>query len=168
MNARGIPTATYQVLHLLPEVGYPPPGGTTLAKSPQGGYPRWGTPQPGLMGGIQGGGTPSQVGYPPAGPGWGTPPPGWTWPGYPPCRQTDGWMEGQTRVKILPSRRTTYAVGYDGEQPVVLVSQHTQTQKYCGLSSVSLLYILHIEKRLIKLSALERLSVSESYSMSIV
>ena len=44
--------------------------------------------------------------------GWGTPP-AWTWLGYPPpqCGQTDGWMDGQTRVKTLPSRRTTYAVG---------------------------------------------------------
>ena len=29
----------------------------------------------------------------------------------PPCRQTDWWMEGQTRVKTLPSRRNTYAGG---------------------------------------------------------
>ena len=38
---------------------------------------------------------------PPSGPDWGTPP----------CGQTDGWMDGQTRVKILHSRRTTYAGG---------------------------------------------------------
>ena len=33
--------------------------------------------------------------------------------GYPPprCGQTDWWMEGQTSVKTLPSRRTTYAGG---------------------------------------------------------
>ena len=35
--------------------------------------------------------------------------------GTPPCGQTDiwmdGWMDGQTRVKTLPSRRTTYAGG---------------------------------------------------------
>ena len=40
--------------------------------------------------------------------------PGWTWLRYPPpprCGQTDGWMDGQTRVKTLPPRRTTYAVG---------------------------------------------------------
>ena len=49
VNARGIPTPAYQVLHLLPEVGYP------LA-----GVPPW----PGLMGGTQGG-VPQQ-GYPPA------------------------------------------------------------------------------------------------------
>ena len=29
-------------------------------------------------------------------------------------RQIDGWMDGQTRVKTLPSRRTTYAGGNDG------------------------------------------------------
>ena len=34
----------------------------------------------------------------------GVPPPGVD-------RQIDGWMDGQTRVKTLPSRRTTYAVG---------------------------------------------------------
>ena len=34
------------------------------------------------------------------------------WDGYPPVdRQIDGWMDGQTRVKTLPSRRTTYAGG---------------------------------------------------------
>ena len=54
----------------------------------------------------------------------------------------------------------------DGEQPMALVSQHMK--KYCGLSSVSLLYILHIQNRLIKLFVLERLSVSKSYSVSIV
>ena len=32
-------------------------------------------------------------------------------PKPPKCGQTDGWMDGQTRVKTLPSRRTTYAVG---------------------------------------------------------
>ena len=72
-----------------------------------GGYPRWGTPPagvppwPGPMGGTR------------AGPGYGTPP-SWIWLGYPPLgvdRQTDGWMDGQTRVKTLPSRRTTCAVG---------------------------------------------------------
>ena len=32
--------------------------------------------------------------------------------GYPPVdRQIDGWMEGQTHVKTLPSRRTTYTGG---------------------------------------------------------
>ena len=114
VNARGIPTAGYQVLHLLPEVGTPQPGLT-------GGGTRWGppgrsTPQPGLMGRlvlevgppppwqgyllgqVQWGGGVPEVGYmpsrsdlggvlPPSGPGRGTPPPR--------CGQTDG----QTRVK---------------------------------------------------------------------
>ena len=57
VNARGIPTTAYQVLHLFPEVGYPPSRGTPLARSdwgvPEVGYPlarsdggdpRWGTP----------------------------------------------------------------------------------------------------------------------------
>ena len=34
-------------------------------------------------------------------------PPVWNWPGYPPV---DRQMDGQTRVKTLPSRRTTYYV----------------------------------------------------------
>ena len=49
VNARGIPTAAYQVLHLFPEVGYPPPAGVPLP----------GQVRPG------GGGIP-EVGYPPA------------------------------------------------------------------------------------------------------
>ena len=40
MNATGILTAAYQVLHLLPVVRYPPPPGSGL----EGGYLRWGTP----------------------------------------------------------------------------------------------------------------------------
>ena len=43
VNARGIPTAAYQVLHLLPEVGYPPGRGA---------------PRPDLMEGVP------KVGYP--------------------------------------------------------------------------------------------------------
>ena len=121
VNARGIPTAAYQVL---PGWGTPPCRGTPLARSiggvpevryplvrapphwgptpsqvwPGGGFLRWGTPLPGLMGvpkvgyplsgyplarsdgGTQGGVPPVRVppgqvwwGYPPAGPGWGTP-----------------------------------------------------------------------------------------------
>ena len=31
--------------------------------------------------------------------------------GTPPCGQTESWMDGQTHVKTLPSRRTTYASG---------------------------------------------------------
>ena len=37
VNARGIPTAAYQILHLFPQVGYP------LARSDRG-YLRWGVP----------------------------------------------------------------------------------------------------------------------------
>ena len=43
VNARRISTAAYQVLHLFPEVGYPPPGQVQLGV-PTEGYPRWGTP----------------------------------------------------------------------------------------------------------------------------
>ena len=69
-NARGIPTAAYQVLHLLTEVGNPPPPS--------------GSPHPGLMGGTWGGvsphwgspllGYPSPIRVPPIGvPHQGTP-----------------------------------------------------------------------------------------------
>ena len=104
VNARGIPTAAYQVLHLLTEVGYPPiqvwPGG----EYPRWGYPHWGTPCWGtpclgltgvppiqVLWGVPEVGYPPLLGYPP-----------WTWLGYPPGvdRQTDewmdGWMDGQT------------------------------------------------------------------------
>ena len=66
VNARGIPTAAYQVLHLLTEVGYGLMGGT------QGGVP----PGPGLT--FNGEGIP-EVGTPPIGV-----PPGWIWLGSPP------------------------------------------------------------------------------------
>ena len=76
MNARGIPPAAYQVLHLLsyPEGtpsldgGYPIPGQ---------GYPisGWGLPHPWLGDLISGKGRGYLI------PGWGTPI--WTWPGYP-------------------------------------------------------------------------------------
>ena len=96
VNARGIPTAPYLVLYLLPKVGYPPPGrGTPLARCdwggvPEVGYPPLGYPRPGVTGGGWGylrWGTP-----PRAGPGWGTPrldlagvPP----PPPPRCEQTE-------------------------------------------------------------------------------
>ena len=115
VNARGIPTAAYQVLHLLTEVGYPPLGYPPSRSD--GGYPRWGTthwgtpPSRSDPGGTRGGvlpigvppcwGTPCQgippLGYPPIGVpprldlAW-VPPPGWTWLGYPPpprCEQTE-------------------------------------------------------------------------------
>ena len=108
VNARGIPTAAYQVLL---EMGYPPPqpgltgggggtrggvppsqvwqekGGTIvgypLARSNWGGYPRWGTPQPGLMGGTRGGVPPARSDGGEGGIWGGVPPPSWTWQGYP-------------------------------------------------------------------------------------
>ena len=85
MNARGIPTAAYQVLHLLSctRWGTPPPtvGVPSLARSSAGGgYPRWGTPhwdtpQPGPMGGWY--------------PRWSTP-----WSGYPPGQVWQGGTQG--------------------------------------------------------------------------
>ena len=105
----------------VPKVGYPPPGvpPTRSDGVPKVGYPPQGVPQTRSDGGTWGG-------VPLAGV-----PPGQIWHGVPevgyslarevppwldlagvlPCGQTDGWMDGQTRVKTLPSRRTTYAVG---------------------------------------------------------
>ena len=61
VNARGIPTAAYQVL---PEFGYPSPRWGTpcqvrLGGVPEVGYPPSGYPRPGLTGGTQGGVPPS-------------------------------------------------------------------------------------------------------------
>ena len=119
MNARGIPTVAYQVLHLLSCTRWGTPHGwdTPLAMPegvPKVGYPSaMGCSHPGLItwGGVpparvppsqvwwedtQGGVPPIRPGWgnPPIGPGWGTPPPVWTWPGYP---------LGVNRLKILPS-----------------------------------------------------------------
>ena len=99
--------------------GYPPSQGTPLGRvPPRPGYP----PSQGTPPRLDLAGYPPRLdlaGYPPppAAP-WhsgkcckalwdmGTPPPPrWT------DRLMDGWMEGQTRVKTLPSRRTTYAGG---------------------------------------------------------
>ena len=96
VNARGIPTAAYQVLHLLPEVGYPPgefPTPPLLARSNGGGGGcTWGgvPPQPGLTGGRGRWGTPpSRV--PPARSN-GAVYPRWVTPlaGYPPARYPPG------------------------------------------------------------------------------
>ena len=109
VNARGIPTAAYQVL-----LGGVPPHGVPPARS-DGGYQRWGTPQSGYphqstppsqvwWGDTQGGVPPSwypTLGYPLplAGPGLGNPPtprpgPGSGTPPPPP---------GVDRLKTLPS-----------------------------------------------------------------
>ena len=99
VNARGIPTAAYQVLHLFPEVGYPPAG-----------VPPW----PGLTGGLPKVGYPPPARVPPSQVWWGGGYSRWVTPGRgylpPPHVWTDRLMDGQTRVKTLPSCRTTYAV----------------------------------------------------------
>ena len=92
----------------VPGPQYPPRGGGGYPdlSTPPGGYPDLGTPP---------GGVPRPQ-YPPGGGGTRTsvPPPAASWHsgkcckalwdmGTPPCGQTDGWMEGQTRVKTLPS-----------------------------------------------------------------
>ena len=121
-----------------PWPGYPPNQGTPPGQgTPQPGYPPWSgyPPKPGY---------PPRPGYPPwpgYPPGQGTPldlagyPPWLDLAGYPPpaapwhsgkcCKAlwdmgtplwTDRIMEGQTRVKTLPSRRTTYAGGKNSIQ----------------------------------------------------
>ena len=96
--------------------GYPiwVPPGRVLPLSWPGGVPCWGVLYLGTPPVLTWQGTPP----PPTGPGWVPPPsvcPMAFWVmlrsimgyGYPPCGQT----EGQTRVKTLPSRRTTYGGG---------------------------------------------------------
>ena len=89
LNARGIPTAAYQVLHLLPEVGYPPPDRST--------------PQPGLTGDTRGGVPPIRV--PPLGRSNGGVPPARFDGGYPPARSDGGyltWLAGPGRSNPPP------------------------------------------------------------------
>ena len=108
--------------------GYPPAGGYPPVLTWPGEYPtppQHGTPQQD---------TPPVLTWPGAVPYLGNPPgrvpPSWTWQGTPQCLShgilgniakhygiwvpplwTDRWMDGQTRVKTLPSRRTTYSGG---------------------------------------------------------
>ena len=121
-TAHRVASTPYVVL-----TGYPPVlawgGYRVYLGTPQPGYPQQGTSHQGTL----------LPGYPPRLDLAGYPPlPGWTWQGTPPAapwhsgkcckalwdmgtppvdRQIDRWMEGQTRVKTLPSRRTTYAGG---------------------------------------------------------
>ena len=132
--------------------GYPPIltwlGGRYPARVPP---PQQGTPPPGWtwQGTTPGWTWQRTPPTPTAGPGR-VPLPGWTWQGNPPpvsapwhsgkcCkalwdmgtppvdRQIDGWMEGQTRVKTLPSRRTMYAGGnncfktYFAQKPIFVL-----------------------------------------------
>ena len=102
--------------------GVPDQGTPPARVPPQPGYPPGRVPPHPDLGGVPDQGTPPAR-VPPQ---QGTPPvvPMAFWEmlqsimghGYPPtCGQTDwwmdGWMDGQTRVKTLPSRRTTYAGG---------------------------------------------------------
>ena len=119
VNARGIPTRAYQVLHLFPKVGYPPwpglpGGGGTWGGAP---LPVWGTPgqvwwggtpQPGLMGGYPRWGTPKQ-GVPltrsDGGTQGGVPPlPGWGVPLYPPARSDGGYLRWGTPPPVWTDR----------------------------------------------------------------
>ena len=107
---------------VLPRV--PPPGGGTWPGYPPGGYRTWVPPRGyqtrvpprgGTGPGYPPGGYRTQV--PPREGGYWTwvPPWGGTWPGYPPWGGTRTPLPprcGQTnKVKLLPSRRTTYAGG---------------------------------------------------------
>ena len=93
-----------------PRSGYPPGQGTPPARvPPRPGYPSWldlaGYP-PWLPHGILGN-VAKHYGI------W--VPPLWT------DRLMDGWKEGQTRVKTLPSRRTTYAGGNKTNSALVFI-----------------------------------------------
>ena len=112
----------------VPEVGYPCQGtpwpGST--RGTQSGVPPirlpparsdWGGIWGGVpLGQVWLGGVVPKLGFPRQGY---PPPPSWTWLGYPPTWTWPGTLplgvdrqnDGQTRVKTLPSRRTTYAVG---------------------------------------------------------
>ena len=130
-TARRVASTTYVVLtgyppaRVPPQPGYPPGQGTPLARVP----PSQGPPTR----------VPPQPGSPPARvpPLARVPPPGWTWQGTPPAGPgrvpprllhgilgnvakhygiwvsppVDRQIDGQTRVKTLPSRRTTYTGG---------------------------------------------------------
>ena len=84
VNARGIPTAAYQVLHPRwgtpppPWQGFPPPA---RGRVPEVGYPLAGAPLPQL----------DLAGVPP-----------WTWPGYPPPVWTDRMMDRHVSKHYLP------------------------------------------------------------------
>ena len=81
VNARGIPTAAYQVLHL----GYP-------SGQVRWGYPRWGTPwQEYPQARSDGGGTRGEV--PPGQVRWGYPRWGTPWQEYPQARSDGGVPE---------------------------------------------------------------------------
>ena len=132
VDARGILTVTYQVLHLLTEVGYPPLGVPPIQVWPRG-YLRWGTPLIGVTphwgipqsrsnwGYLRWGppvrGTPlvrvpplgyPSVGVPEPGPAWGYPnrgyPPAGPGLGTPSCLDL-AWVPppGVDRLKTLPS-----------------------------------------------------------------
>ena len=92
VNARGIPTAVYQVLL----GGVPPPHwGSPPGQAQPGGYPRWGTPSQVWQGGYLRWSTPSQVWWGRGVPEVGVPP----WLGYPPARSD---REGGTQGGVSP------------------------------------------------------------------
>ena len=103
MNARGIPTAAYQVLHLLScRGGYPLLGDTpcqgVLHLVPCQGVLHLGVSPPSDLAGVT-----------PFGPGWGMPPPQLDLAGVLPWpSQTDGWTDTCQNIAFP---RTTYAVG---------------------------------------------------------
>ena len=68
---------------------------------------------------------------PPAGPGQGTPPVD---------KQMDGWVDGQTRVKTLPSRRTTYAVGKN----LKAYSQRMKAKHFFNVHHFFLVFLLSL------------------------
>ena len=152
VNARGIPTAAYQVLHLLTKWGTPPPlprsdgvGGTQGGILPWLGYPPSrsdpGVPEVGYpLVRVPHVGLPTCQGTPCLGtPHRGTPirvhpPPSWTWLGYPPPPPPAGPGSGtppplgvdwQTKWNYYLPSRTTYAVGNKKQ----VTSQYSDRQR---------------------------------------
>ena len=112
VNARGIPTTAYQVLHVLSCTSGGTPVGVTLCRHPLGGVPpSWPGPG-GTLGGCPlsgvphcpdlAGGYPGQalpwLGYPTSWPDWGYPRQVPPWLGYPPS-----WPAGTPWLRYPPS-----------------------------------------------------------------
>ena len=136
VNARGIPTATYQVLHLLTEVGYPPLGYPPVQVWQGGtwGTPHWGTPPPvqvwwGRVPRVP----PPPSGYPPVGVPpigvplqvwqggtWGTPP-----SGYPSLSRSDGGYLGYPPIGVPPIRVPPLGVDWQTKWNYYLPSRTT-------------------------------------------
>ena len=152
VNARGILTTAYQVLHLLPYLrGVPTLRVLTLV----GRYLPW------LVGGDYLGQRYLPWGTSPSWPGWGYLPwpggylpwPGvpilgypsvWTWLGYPMHLVLSGvppppGVNRQTHVKTVPYCRPTYTVGNNNHQTFIYLVRHTTLRSTKGDTSIQII-----------------------------